>query len=358
MLPTVAQDPRFRAGRALVQKGQAAAAVNVFASLLEKARTTFGEAHVETAPAYYEYGNALLRGAPEEEEEGDDEASTAEEGDSTTTDHDRKRQAAAQAAMQRLAPAEDEKQDKEEDQKPAAQEDASSPKEEDPSSEQDDNGSDDDEPSDVALALEMMETAWSILDDYVSSSNEDEDTPASPKVYLAWAREQLPRYLTGIGDTLSSLTRHADAADAYARALAHRLERVQQHVDAKTTRTVDHLKCRRLLVEANILLAQEFLAGPPDQDVITTETQIVLVTAAGKIDYARGYYDKARDELQETVLLMGEMAAQGLDVAAEKEDICFVSTMVMGVGMKLAELDELAAAATLEQPVKKKSKKE
>lgn len=356
MLPTVAQDPRFRAGRALVQKGQAAAAVTIFASLLETARTTFGEAHVETAPAYYEYGNALLRGAPPPEEEDD---SSVEGGE--TAPMDGKRQAAAQAAEQRLvAPADPDK----EDQKAAAQEEDASPKKEDPSSEHDDNnddgsdddGSDDDELSDVALALEMMETAWSILDDYVSTS-EGGDT--APQGYLAWARDQLPRYLTGIGDALSSLTRHADAADAYARALTHRLARVQQHVAAQTTETVEHLTCRRLVVEATILLAEEFLAGPPDQDVVTTETQLVLVQAAGKVDYARGYYDKARDELQETVLLMGEMAAQGLDVAAEKEDICFVSTMVMGVGMRLAELDELAAAAaaTLAEPVKKKSKK-
>jgi hypothetical protein len=349
MLPTVAQDPRFRAGRALVQKGQAAAAVTVFASLLETARTTFGEAHVETAPAYYEYGNALLRGAPSPEEE---DASSVEGGE--VAPMDRKRQAAAQAAEHRLvAPADPD----EEDQKPAAQEEDASPKKED--SEHDDNdddGSDDDELGDVALALEMMETAWSILDDYVSTSKGGD---TAPQGYLAWARDQLPRYLTGIGDALSSLTRHADAADAYARALTHRLERVQQHVAAQTTETVEHLTCRRLVVEATILLAEEFLAGPPDQDVVTSETQLVLVQAAGKVDYARGYYDKARDELQETVLLMGEMAAQGLDVAAEKKDICFVSTMVMGVGMRLAELDELAAAAatTLAEPVKKKAKK-
>ena len=39
---------------------------------------------------------------------------------------------------------------------------------------------------------------------------------------------------------------------------------------------------------------------------MTTESKDVLVKAAERVDYARGYYDKARDELQETVLLMRE----------------------------------------------------
>ena len=57
----------------------------------------------------------------------------------------------------------------------------------------DDNDESDD---DVQLALEYMETAWSILDQY-------SENPASydnnNKDYTAWAKEQAPRFLTGLG---------------------------------------------------------------------------------------------------------------------------------------------------------------
>ena len=115
----------------------------------------------------------------------------------------------------------------------------------------DDNNDVDESDDDVQLALEYMETAWSILDQY-------SENPASydnNKDYTAWAKEQAPRFLTGIGDVLSALQRHADATDAYCRALGHR----QEH---------DFLQCRRRLVETNVLIAEELLACPPDQDVI------------------------------------------------------------------------------------------
>ena len=107
-----------------------------------------------------------------------------------------------------------------------------------------------------------------------------------------------------------------------------------------------------------MLIAEELLACPPDQDVIMTESQDVLVKAPERVDYARGYYDKARDELQETVLLMGALAAKGIDLGQEKENVCFAATLVMGVGTSLAEIDEKAAAdADLKEPANKKIKK-
>jgi hypothetical protein len=53
----------------------------------------------------------------------------------------------------------------------------------------------------------MMENSFSILDDY-------KDDTTSHTEYVEWVQEQLPRVLLGIGDTLSALERHADAADA------------------------------------------------------------------------------------------------------------------------------------------------
>lgn len=318
-----------------MQKGKAAPAIEIFASLLEEARTTFGEDSIESAPAYYEYGNALLRDA------------SSEEGNIEETEQALDpREAAAKAAERRLQGSGAKS---EEDQKTSAKADEKyDSKEENTEDHQKDreDESSTDNNEDVELALEMMETAWSILDEYIQSDPSD-------KKYNEWATEQSPRYLTGIGDTLSVAGRHPDAADAYSRALEQRLELLRAFDQTKDP-TPAYLKCRRLIVEANILIAEEFLACPGGEDVITTETKDVLVKAAERVDYARGYYDKARDELQETVLLMGEMAAKGMDITEEKENICFVSTMVMGVGMKLAELDEVANA---KEPAKKRSKR-
>jgi len=37
---------------------------------------------------------------------------------------------------------------------------------------------------------------------------------------------------------------------------------------------------------------------------------------------------------------MGRIAAAGIDLQSEKEDICFLATMLMGVGNALADIDE------------------
>jgi hypothetical protein len=69
------------------------------------------------------------------------------------------------------------------------------------------------------------------------------------------------------------------------------------------------------------------------------------VTAAERVDYARGYYDKAREELQETVYLMARIAESNQNLGTEKEDVCFLATLLMGVGTTLAEYDEQQASA-------------
>jgi len=79
------------------------------------------------------------------------------------------------------------------------------------------------------------------------------------------------------------------------------------------------------------------------------------VKASERVEYVRGYYDKARDALQDTVFLMANLAARNIDVEVEKEDVCFVSTMVMGVGTALAEIDEKEAEERV-APIKKKQK--
>lgn len=208
------------------------------------------------------------------------------------------------------------------------------------------------EEDDIELALEMMETAWSVLDNYAQQLN-DEGKDLSP-----WMLEQVPRFLLGIGDVLTDLQRLADAADVYSRALQHRESAIEGL--SNDDLTLEHLKKRRQVVEANVLVAEALLACPDGEDVVTTETGDVLVSAAERVEFARGYYNKARDELQETVFLMGRIAASGQDLGEEKEDVCFISTMLMGLGTTLAEYDERKEAAAKEnatQPVKRQKTK-
>ena len=346
--PAVVRDPRFRAGRKLVQTGQAANAIDIFADLLAECRRVAGDESLDACPAYYEYGNALFRDA--QHQQSDDAAAAAEEAAAEPNDLN-PREAAALAAERRvqgpaaavaaavtaLSDSPDDAIIMEKEETPTAKEEA-------------------EDTEDIQLALEMMETAWSILDYYSQPEKSNDATAtATANKYHEWVTEQTPRVLTGIGDVLSALHRHADAADAYSRALAYRQEQVSQFAPQDTC--LEFLQARRRAVEVNVLIAEELLACAPGVDVVTTESHQLVVSAAERVDYARGYYDKARDELQETVLLMGQIAAVGGNVSQEKEDVCFVATLVMGVGTALAELDEEVAAAAVPEPSRKKAKK-
>jgi tetratricopeptide (TPR) repeat protein len=378
--PVVTRDPRFRAGRSLVQQGLASDAVRMFATLLEEVTSRYS-ANIEAAPAYYEYGNALLREAlklkyKEPTEETTEEAAKNARGSADAAAEQRQKQ--QQQVKEEIK---GEEANSVLDKKPAAipkvEEEYSVKKEEEnsgdhneksatvPSSEsqqeqerrKEDNDDDDDddddgnakeEGSDLNLSLEMMENAFSILDEYRSSTSNIQ--------YKDWVEEQYPRVLLGIGDTLSALERHADAADAYSRALEIRQETLK--LFAKEDCTLAHLQAHRKATEATVLIAEELLACLSNEDVVTTETQTLIVKASERVEYARGYYDKARDALQETVYHMGSVAARGIDLSSEKEDVCFIATMVMGVGSSLAEIDEeeVAAAAEANEPMIKKQK--
>jgi hypothetical protein len=116
------------------------------------------------------------------------------------------------------------------------------------------------------------------------------------------------------------------------------------------------LQAHRKVCEATVLIAEELLACPADVDVVTTETKGLIVKAAERVEYARGYYNnKARDALRETVYLMRNLAAQNVDLGGEKEDVCFIATMVMGVETTLAAIDE-DDEGDVGEPVKKKRK--
>ena len=346
--PVVTRDPRFLAGRKLVERGLADEAVDIYATLLEETRLQYGDASIETAPAYYEYGNTLLRAVTKQQ--------MAEE--STNDNEEEKpdqRTAAAEAAEKRLQASGDIVKEEPTEATAVKEEPTeASAIEEKPDGQlkKEEENDNDDDGDDVGLALEMMENSYSILDVYKESIAIGGDSK-----YVEWVKEQLPRVLMGIGDTLSKLNRHADAADAYSRALELRKACLQVFADKKDL-TPKHLKAHRTVCEANVLIAEELLACPEDQDVVTTETQSLIVKARERVEYARGYYDQARDALQEAVVFMGSMP-RDTDLTREKEDVCFLATLVMGVGEALAAIDEKAeeaAAAASTEPVKKKFK--
>ena len=353
--PVVVSDPRFRAGRTLVTSGQAENAVSIFATLLEHSISQFGASKIECAPAYYEYGNALLRAHEQAvPEQGEDPA--VSDGKLVEEKKDAvKRNEMAVAAERRLrqkdsVPGSSSSPLTQATQldAPAAKESGMSEVDNESSSVVEDSEETGDE-DDIHLALEMIETSWSILD--------LAHTQESP--YRTWIVEQVPRVLTGLGDVLSVLNRHADAADAYLRALQHRqaaLEHFDQKelnslllqtskdlTDTEQGEVLEYLKTRRLVVETNVLIAEALLAHEGGVDVVTSESRLELVKAADRVEYARGYYDASREELQETVVLMGQVKARLPShelVEEEKENVCFVATLVMATGMTLAELDE------------------
>lgn len=343
--PTVLKDPRFRAGTKLITSGRAGeGAIDIFGLLLEEARTKFGESSIETAPVYYEYGNSLFRSAQRrqlsEEGEVEGEKRATKEGEDDIRDD--KKPAAVDTKREKGDEQEIENNDEEGKNGDEDEGDAAEKGEDGESKESDDD--------DVTLALSVMETSFAITDEY-SQSN---DT-----VYQEWVnRVHMPRALAGIGDVLSFLGRHADAVDVYTRSLHYRETNLESYNGKEMS--MDELRDRRKTVEANVLVAEELLACPKGEDVVTTETKDCLVKAAERIEYVEGYYNKARDQLQETLLLMGKLATEfgeSKEFLEEKEDISYASVLVMDVGEQLSALEEQKQLEESVEPTKKKAKR-
>lgn len=365
--PAVTTDPRFRAGRKLVESGKSSEAIPFFATLTEESRTKYGPESIETSACYYEYGNSLFRDilrrkSGDENRDVSSSASVSEDGEKG-----KKRKLDETTAKKKSEASE--KIEKKEDETN----------------------------DDLMIALEMMENSFSIFDLYSSSTKETHSTKSDNNSehidYTYWCRLQIPRVLIGIGELYSSLEKHADAVDAYARAIPYREANIQNYHNIENGKkdelSCDFLKLRRLLVEAYVMVAEELMACDRNQDVVTNpirlgsksdsassttsyigkdrETnnekssnkkeaeQILIVKASDLLEYVQGYYDKARDELQETVLLMGRIAAANIDLGTEKEDICFLATLLMNVGNQLADLIEEEEAGADER--NKKAKK-
>eukprot|EP00563_Minutocellus_polymorphus_P004425 CAMPEP_0181042636 /NCGR_PEP_ID=MMETSP1070-20121207/12260_1 /TAXON_ID=265543 /ORGANISM="Minutocellus polymorphus, Strain NH13" /LENGTH=381 /DNA_ID=CAMNT_0023120871 /DNA_START=44 /DNA_END=1189 /DNA_ORIENTATION=+ len=353
-VPSITSDPRYRAARRLITSGRSAdGAIEMLATLVEEARSKYGEDSIDAAAVYFEYGNSLFR-AVEKRKAGEMEIMMDDEPTTTRGPTPEEKSAAAEASEKRAATSQDKSDAQGNDAVVKASMDNA------PSAPTKANQKD---ITDEELALELMENSFAIYDQYYSEAfdeegNEKADAEVSDtaggKSLVPWVEEQLPRVLGGIGDVLSSLGRHPDAVDAYTRKARHREDALRDLSDKKDGKDVeeigmDFLRARRLLCEANILVAEALLRCPRGQDAVLSETGDVLVQADELMDYAQGYYDQARDELQETVYIMGRMAPRTADsvpeevsreFAMEKENVCFCAQMLGGVGNMLAERDE------------------
>jgi tetratricopeptide (TPR) repeat protein len=351
-IPKVTMDPRWKAARTMVESGNSKGAVDMFATLVEETIARHSDTSLEAAACFYEYGNALLRAAVSANairDEAADQHASANATDTTKQQdpipQDKKRQANEDHEDSKDNDVSTDnngnKDNKDHDDTHETTSDKPSSDEKHDTEKHELNAGDVD--GDFRLALEMMENAYSIFEEKASIQPKNE-----------WIQYQLPRVLQGLGDVLRELGRMADAADAYSRALPYREEFVQKYKENDLT--VEHLKNRRLLVEANILVAEGLLGCAHGKHVVTTETKDMLVTADERVDYARGYYEKAREELQETVFLMGRIAATGRtdELAVEKENVCFAATLLMGVGETLVTFDEELEESS--QPAPKKLK--
>ncbi|GKY99993.1 hypothetical protein MPSEU_000952800 [Mayamaea pseudoterrestris] len=337
-------DPRFKVARTLVMNSRAAEAVDIFAALLVQAVESHGEDSLETAPLYHEYGNALFRAYRNEvEREENEDEEDAENDKAAAVDPETKRSAVAEAAEKRLQTA-SQQQPPPVSSNTAA---ASAPAINETSSEA--------SSSDLNLALEMLETAWAIYDAAIA----DEDDKIVP--FRNFILEQMPRMFNHLGDVLLECKRYADAVDVQLQALKFHEDALQELLPtaessaaaAEPTPSLELLKCLRKVTEDNVLIAETLLACPDDGALVTTETKTVLVPKGERISYAKGYYEAAQSCLQDTIFTLGQLAAKNVDLGEEKENVCFASTMLMGVGVSLNALDDLNASKSSEPSTKK-----
>lgn len=259
--PLVCTDPRFRAGRKLIQRGLVhLGALKIFSVLLNRAEEEFGPSSLEFAAVDYEYGYALfLDNTREEIESG--KGSFAQEGSSDK---------AANLKSTNLDSQETELSENE---------------------------------LNVEIALEHMVKSCNILYEYVEATNKqtnslsESENGASDRLYMSWASEQLSRALIGIGYVLSYQGKYPDALNSYFNALPIRTELLDRS-KSHSQEVNDRFKAHRLLVEVYILIVEEILKCPNNED-IKTESNDVLIKKEEKIEMAKIYYEKAREELQE-----------------------------------------------------------
>lgn len=180
-------------------------------------------------------------------------------------------------------------------------------------------------------SLSLMAKAVQILYTHLETSKEDASQ-------IVWIKEQLPRMLLGIGSVFSFMGKHAEGIDSFLNADPFR----QEASDAlKKENTIGSLRAKRLLVEVHVLIAGELLECDFSKDVIVEDTNHVIVKAKEIRGLAQNYYDQAKELFQDVVYMMANLGAIGNGdkscLQSEKVDICHLATMLMEVGMSLAQ---------------------
>lgn len=399
-MATISADPRFRLARSLLsnncrkseevhddvdEEGGIEAAIEIFAALLEEARTTHGDNSLNAALCQFEYGNALFRAAVRRTplDENNDVQGNFLDDDSRESKPAAKvedqREIIAAAAMKRSTaddldsiptPA---KRVKIETVDSLVIGNGTCSKDNGQTAVKDTNDDDD-----MALALEMMDTSWSILLSHLTNespkSNDQSILDNSSRENQQWANEQIPRVIRCIGDLHFFREEFADAVDMYLRAMQYRedaWDRLKQFHGQNSaggvneSLTLEELQCQRLLVETYALIAEALLSCPNDEDVVchrsdedendgnsaleanngtnegNASTQptktTILVKAKDRMEYAQSYYDMARVGLEEVLCRYGKMAASNVDLGNEKEDIGYLVMSVVGVGNSFSE---------------------
>ena len=168
------------------------------------------------------------------------------------------------------------------------------------------------DPTSTFMPCASPKYSFAIVDDYLAhkdqklQSKKENICDSEPKGNLSlWSQVQIPRILTGIGDLYVSKSNFCHAVDAYTRAIPYReanVEALKSVGKESREKRLQYLEQSRLLCESNVLVAETLLRCPRGKDVTVkingVDKQRVLVTAVERVDFARGYYEKARDDLQ------------------------------------------------------------
>lgn len=388
-MATISDHPRFKLARALLtgqggegdikSEGNPAAAIDIFAALLEECRSTHGAKSLNAALCQFEYGNALFRAAVRRVD-GNANINQDEESEKKPA---AKNDVMAAAAMKRSAGVDDSSTKQSPNNNKRAKTDGSSDVSNISSSkdasesakldEKTSNNTQDDE--DIELAYEMMDTTWLILLSHITNGKENSD--GGDDQQQKWALEQIPRVIRCIGDLYFFRQEYANAVDSYIRAMHYREEAWNKLKQSNGNGsgsaggmllTLEHLQCQRYLVDMCTLVAEALLACPAGEDVVCyhnddsnegegakddNETSAsakestgntlsnepkkgtVLAKAKDRLDYAQSHYELAREGLEEILCRYGKMAAANIDVGNEKEDIGYLVMSVVDVGQTI-----------------------
>jgi hypothetical protein len=297
----IATDPRFILARKLITSGSPESAIDIFANLLERCREKLGEESLDAALCQYEYGNSLFRAVLHRQYEDGTDA-VDERKPAAKSDGERQREIMAAAAEKRFgaasSPEPSKKRAKIESGADKSLSNDGADKDTDEKAETEADASDED---DVALALEMIETALHILLARVAAPSESDKAKRISDEQKEWALDQIPRFLICLGDVYSFQEAHGKSVDAYIRALSYREDKWKEMKESKDSFSIEQLKCKRLYIEACCLVAEALLACPDGEDVVCDgeDETVTYAKASERIDFANSWYEMARVELND-----------------------------------------------------------